>query len=328
MKRVLVTGAGGFVGANLVRRLSADGHRVTAAVRPGADCWRLEAPSEGLDRLEVRPLDVADPGAVERLVGEARPEWAFHAAAHGAYSWQTNARRIFAINVLGTVHLVEACRAVGCEALVHAGSSSEYGPKDHAPAEDELLAPPSPYGVAKAAATLYCRQASQEGGMRISTLRLYSVYGPFEDPRRLFPRLVARALRGELPPLASPAIAHDFVAAQDAVEAFLVAAEKAPGGAIYNVGSGRQSTLREIVELVRRAFGVQARPAWGSAPERAHDTATWVADPGRIREDLGWRAEVALEDGLLRMAGWLGSDPSFAERYGLREADSLSEARR
>src|SRR5206468_2482049 len=120
----------------------------------------------------------------------ARPEWVFHLAAHGAYSWQTDLDRIMNTNFLATVQLIDACRAADCEAFVHAGSSSEYGFKASAPSEADALEPNSDYAVAKAAATSYGQLVARRDGFRAVTLRLYSVYGAFEDPRRLMPALV------------------------------------------------------------------------------------------------------------------------------------------
>lgn len=320
-----MTGAGGFVGANLVRRLAADGHEVVAAVRPASDLWRLAAPgsSARLKGVDILPLELTDERAVERAVDEARPQWAFHLAAHGAYSWQTDSREIVRTNVLGTVNLVEACRASGCEALVNAGSSSEYGFKDHPPDEEEPLEPNSEYAVAKAAATLYCRHLARAGPMRIVTLRLYSVYGPFEDPGRLIATLAVRGLRGELPPLADPEVARDFVAVEDALEAFLAAIRPGPRpGAVYNVGSGRQTSIEEVVSVARRQLGIAARPDWGSAPRRRWDTTTWVASTRRIVTDLGWRPQTTLEDGFERMVAWLRDSPEVWPAYDLRAADA------
>ena len=322
-RRVLVTGASGFVGANLVRRLAADGHGVTATHRPGADLWRLrDATGHSL-----QPLDVCDEQAVDALIDDTRPQWAFHMAAHGAYSWQTDARQIFATNLIGTVNLVEACRRSGaCEALVHAGSSSEYGFKDHAPDEDDALEPASDYAVAKAAATLYGRQAAREGdAMRVVTLRLYSVYGPYEDPRRLVPTLLARGLQGELPPLVDPDVARDFVSVHDVVHAFLLAAAGAEHGTVYNVGSARQTTIREIVRLTSTALNLEAEPQWGSAAKRSWDTSTWVACIDRIRRDLQWQPQIALDEGLRAMVCWLrGTVDAVADVYQAAHAGPVA----
>ena len=111
---------------------------------------------------------------------------------------------MLAVNMLGTVNLLTACLEVGFTGFVHTGSSSEYGFKDHAPREDEYLEPNSDYAVTKAAATLYCRQIAVDRGVNVTTLRLYSAYGPWEEPTRLVPTLIAKGLGGEIPELVSP----------------------------------------------------------------------------------------------------------------------------
>jgi UDP-glucose 4-epimerase len=281
------------VGANLVRRLLGDDVPVVALVRPGSDAWRLA----GLD-VEVVEADVREgvPGGFGVV---------YHLASHGAYSWQDDEATIQETNVRGAENALRAG-----ERVVVAGTSSEYGLKDHPPTEDELLQPNSPYAAAKAAATAL---ALGRGGV---VLRLYSAYGPWEEPDRLVPTLLAKALGGELPPLVSPRVARDFVHVDDVCEAFVKAARDAPPGRVYNVGSGRQTTIAEIVDAVRALAGVEVEPRWGSMPDRRWDTETWVADASRITAELGWEPRIGLEDGLARTLEWLRSEAP-RERYGL-----------
>src|SRR5437870_5357142 len=124
MSRVLLTGATGFVGANLARRLLRDGQDVHLLVRPEYDGWRLEAIRDDV-RLVV--VELADADAVERAVAASRPDWIFHLAAHGAYPGQTDLRQMVQTNIVGTINLVEAGLHTGCEVFVNTGSSSEYG---------------------------------------------------------------------------------------------------------------------------------------------------------------------------------------------------------
>ena len=264
-------------------------------------------------------VDLRDPGAVAAAVAAARPEWIFHLASHGSYSWQTDARAILETNILGTLNLLEASVQQGFDAFVHAGSSSEYGFKDHAPTEGEQLEPNSTYAVAKASATLLCRQFAAAHGLHLATLRLYSVYGPWEHPGRLMPTLLARGLRGVLPPLVDPDTARDFVYVDDVSDAFLAAASgRAPGSdAIYNVGSGVQRTLREIVGLVQRLLDIRDVPRWGSHLPRMWDTSTWVCDRSKVQRELGWSARWDLESGLAEMIMWLQGQPGLWDRYGV-----------
>jgi nucleoside-diphosphate-sugar epimerase len=313
--RALVTGAGGFVGANLVRRLLADGHEVKALVRSDTDRWRLDGLAADLDVGEV---DLRDGGAVADVVATAKPEVVFHLAARGAYSWQTDAREIIETNVLGTSNVVDAARQAEVRALVNTGSSSEYGFKDHAPAEDEALEPNSVYGVAKAAATLLCSVAAQLHGVAVTTLRLYSAYGPYEEPGRFVSALVEAALRGRLPVLASPDVARDFVWVGDVVEAYLRVAGAPSAGAVYNVGSGRQTTLAQAVDAARRVLDVSEEPSWSSMADRSWDTELWVADVTKIERELGWRPAVDFDEGLGRTAEWLRGDAAARARYAER----------
>ena len=315
VSRTIVTGGAGFVAANLIRRLLRDGHEVIAAVRPQSDAWRL---SELQDEIDCVELDVTDAEQVAGLVCRVKPETIFHLAAHGAYSWQLERRRIFDTNVGGTLNILEAAVDQGVGTVVMAGSSSEYGFKDHSPAETEALEPNSDYAAAKAAATLLGGHIDRSESVNVVTLRLYSAYGPWEEPGRLVPRLVSSALSGRLPPLVDPDIARDFVFVADVVEGFVQAAAQAAPvtGRVYNLGSGRQTTLREIVEIARRLFAVREEPVWNTMAQRTWDTKVWVADPTRIRIELGWEASTSLEQGLEATAKWLTkADAKVREKY-------------
>lgn len=317
-RRALVTGAGGFVGANLVRRLLLDGHAVAATRRPGGNGWRL---GEVEREIEILELDVCDSADVRRVIATAKPDWIFHLAAYGAYSWEDDRTRIFATNHLGTVELLTAAVDAGFEAFVNAGSSSEYGFKDHAPAETELPEPESDYAAAKVAATLFAAQVAGTADAPVMTLRLYSAYGPWEDPGRLVPTLAARGLGGDLPPLVTPAVARDFVYVDDVCDAFVLAAQRGSPGAVYNVGTGVQTTIGEIVEIARRELELRAEPRWGSMDERRWDTATWVANPRKIERDLGWAPRVALAEGFRRTVLWLRDRPELWARYGVEPGE-------
>jgi nucleoside-diphosphate-sugar epimerase len=312
--RALVTGAGGFVGANLAGALARAGHEVVAWTHPGSIEWRLE---HLIDEVEVVPVELLDPGAIDAGVRRARPDWVFHLAAHGAYSWQRNPERIMQTNLVATVRLLAACQAHGFGAFVHAGTSSEYGFQDQAPPESELPQPNSDYATMKAAATMHCRFVAQRDDLHAVTLRLYSVYGPWEEPGRLMPTLAARGLEGRLPPLVSPDTPRDFVSVRDAERAFLLAAERddAERGSVFNIASGRQTTLREVVEVARAQLGIDAEPEWGTEPQRSWDAAVWVGDARKAGEQLGWSAEDDLPTGFARLAAWLREHRELWKRY-------------
>lgn len=311
--RALVTGAGGFIGANLVRYLLAGGHEPVAVVRPDGNTWRLDDLAADVPKAGV---DLRDGESLTQLVTDERPDVIFHLAAHGAYSWQTDFDTMLAINVRTTQTLLDCARATEA-ALVHAGTSSEYGYQDHPPREDELVRPNSHYAVTKVTATHLCDLAAATSGVRAVTLRLYSIYGMWEEPGRLIPTLVRRAMAGEWPPLVGPDTARDFVFVDDACEAFVRAAGlDARGSAeVFNIASGTQTTLKTLTEVARDALGVSAKPVWGTMAARAWDTSTWVGDPTAARQRLDWAASTELADGLSRTAAWFDEHPDLGTRY-------------
>jgi nucleoside-diphosphate-sugar epimerase len=314
--KALVTGAGGFVGANLVRHLLERGDEPVAVLRPGANSWRLEDVTADA-RIEL--VDLTRPDDAVRLVLEVRPDAIFNLAARGAYSWQTDFEDMLAINVRATETLLEAARRVDAR-FVQAGSSSEYGFSDRATTELDRVEPNSHYAVTKAAATHLCRLAAEQHGQHAVTLRLYSVYGPWEQPGRLMPTLVDHGLDGNYPPLVSPQTARDFVGVDDVCDAFVRAAgtnlERAD--LTLNIASGRQTTLRSLVATAQKVFDLQGEPEWGAMEPRTWDTSVWLGDPTVAEKALGWRAVSPLSDGLAQLAEWMQEDSRRRDRYRAR----------
>lgn len=314
MKRVAITGATGFVGANLARRLLQVGHELHLLVRPDHALWRIE---DIRGDINLHDADLGDRATVEATIRRIKPDWVFHLAAHGAYSWQTELAEMVRTNVIGSMNLIEAAARVGVEVLVNTGSSSEYGYKDHAPSERELIEPNSYYALTKSSATMFCQFTARKCGIRMPTLRLYSVYGPYEEPRRLVPALIVKGLESRLPPLASPDTARDYVYVADVLDAYLLAAtvDNADPGEVFNVGSGIQTTLRDIVDISRRLLRLSDAPEWGTLPDRAWDTTIWRADSTRIRSQLGWEPRHDLRAGLAETIDWFRAHPELREFY-------------
>jgi polyisoprenyl-phosphate glycosyltransferase len=302
---ILVTGASGFVGANLFKTIAAVRQDVYACVRQEKG-WRL---AEVADERIVA-VDFNDSAATKNLVDSVSPQTVFDCIAYGGYSFEDDPTRIYQTNFQSIVQLVTHLASRPIAAFIHAGSSSEYGANCAAPGEDAECSPNSHYAVSKLSTATFLRYAGKQRNFPCVNLRLYSVYGPLEDTSRLIPNVIRQGLAGRLPPFVDARTSRDFIHVDDVCAAFILAAAKMnPGlyGEHFNIGTGKKTTIGELAELVRSLFGIKDPPKFGSMEGRAWDLADWYANPAKAQQLLGWKAGIGLEDGLRKMTPWVAA---------------------
>jgi len=300
---ILVTGASGFVGANLFRAIAAVRPDVYAAVRRGRN-WRLTDVKDE----QLVAVDLNDYAATHNLVDSLKPQTVFDCVAYGAYSFEQEQGLIYQTNFLSTVNLISLLTEKSIAAFVHAGSSSEYGTNCSAPSEDATCIPNSHYAVSKLAVANYLQYQGKHRAFPCANLRLYAVYGPYEDTSRLVPTLLSNALDGRLPQFVDARTSRDFIHVDDVVAAFVRAATGMRPeiyGESLNIGTGIKTTIGELAETTRRLFGVVEQPKFGTMDGRAWDLADWYSDPRKAERMIGWRFQIQLEDGLKRTAEWV-----------------------
>jgi nucleoside-diphosphate-sugar epimerase len=299
---VLLTGAAGFIGANLARRLIELGAKVHAMVRPPTSLWRLEDVATG---LQIQRVDMTDRASLEDAVRTAAPDVLFHLAATGAARHDGDLEQLFRTNVLGTVNLLAASEPLSYSRFVHVGGSSEYGPRKAPLRESDCPNPVTPYGASKAASTIACQQFARAHRRPIVILRPFSVYGPWEAPSRLIPTATLAAFEGAELPLTPPGYRRDFVYVGDVVDACLLAATAdVPAGDVVNVGTGREWTNEEVVRAIERVSGRPIHTSVGQYRPRLSDTEHWVADTSKAERVLGWKAGRTLNAGLEESVSW------------------------
>ncbi|HET9051765.1 MAG TPA: NAD-dependent epimerase/dehydratase family protein [Candidatus Dormibacteraeota bacterium] len=297
--RAVVTGASGFVGSHLCERLAQLGVDVTALVRPGTDRRRLDGAGDGVRVVE---LDLADPDA--DLAPAVRGAGAvYHLAAAGVDQSRSDAAAIVAVNVAGTVRLLQAAAGAGVSRFVYCGSCFEY-PAGHGLTEDVLPCPATEYAASKAAGWLMAGAFARRHGLPVVSLRPFTVYGPREAPGRLVPEAVGRALRSLPVETTSGRQTRDLVYVADAVEAFVAAWRNGAPGETFNVCTGTATTVRQAVELVLEITGSPAGARFGARPDRAGELYELTGDPTRAREGLGWSASTGVREGLERTVAW------------------------
>ena len=297
--RAVVTGGAGFIGSTLVETLIARGDEVH--VVDDLSSGRRE---QVADKARLHVLDIRDP-LVDALAG-ARPEVVFHLAA------QIDVRRSVAdpvddaaTNVLGTLRVLELAREHDAQVVFASTGGAIYGECEHPATEAAERRPVSPYGTSKLAAEEYLAAWNRLYGTTHVALRLGNVYGPRQDPHGEagVVAIFLSRIRDGVPAtiFGDGSQTRDYVFVGDVVRAF-VAAVGATGG-VFNVGTGIETSVRELWHGCTGAAGVAAEVAH-DAP-RLGELQRSSLDAGRAERALGWRAEVALRDGLLRTWEWI-----------------------
>jgi UDP-glucose 4-epimerase len=311
-----VTGGAGFIGGHLVAGLVSEGWDVR--VLDDFSSGREANLADVADAVEVLRGDVRDADALARAV--AGVEVVFHQAALASVPLSiSEPLRTHAVNVDGTLHVLEASRRAGVRRVVYAASSSAYGDGEELPKLETLPACPlSPYALQKYAGELYCGLYTSLYGLETVALRYFNIFGPRQDPASeyaaVIPRFLCAALAGEgVTIYGDGGQTRDFAFVQDAVRANLLAAEaeRAPG-AVINVATGRRTSLNELWGAIREITGSRSE-AVHVAP-RVGDVRDSVADLSRARELLGFEPAVDLREGLRRTAESFSKSASAARR--------------
>jgi UDP-glucose 4-epimerase len=311
--RVLVTGGAGFIGSSLVDRLLAEGCDVDAIddLSTGALSNLADARTHRDRKFSFHRLDVCAP-QLHDLIARRRPEVIFHLAAQLDVRVSV-ARPIFdaQVNILGSLNLCEAAVAAGTRKVVFAGSGGTlYGVPDTIPVrEGHPQRPISPYGVSKKAAGDYLYFYREVHGLEYTELALANVYGPRQDPSS--EAGVVAIFAGQLLAGKQPAIygdgtqTRDYVYVDDAVDAFVRAAERG-GGLLMNIGTGTETSVLELYSTMAGLVGFRGGPRF--APGRAGELARSALDPGRAAIHLGWKPWTTLEEGLSLTLDWFRGD--------------------
>ncbi|MCF0060789.1 NAD-dependent epimerase/dehydratase family protein [Dyadobacter chenwenxiniae] len=300
---VFVFGASGFIGANLFNEIFKIRKDCYALTHDATKAWRLKLLNVPFENIVH--CDILSNNSVQEVFEKYKPQTIFNLAAYGAYSKQNNVNLTYETNVIGTVNILQNCTTE--MVYIHAGSSSEYGFNCTSPKETDRVEPNSHYAVSKVSAAYLLEYYAKVFNLKTLNLRLYSIYGYWEEPDRLIPKLIENARKKQLPSLVSPDISRDFVFIEDCVEAFLDAAlkiSKETSGKSYNIATGRKTTMGDLVDTSRRTFNITQEPQWGSMSNRKWDLAEWFGDPGAFETDFGWKARTPLETGLSKYSDW------------------------
>lgn len=311
--RTLVTGAAGFIGSTLVDRLLADGHSVVGVDDLSSGRSTNVAAAERSDAFEFAKADIVDADLIG-LLADVQPEVVFHLAAQISVKLSVDdAERDADVNVVGTVRLAEAARRAGVRKVVHTSSGgSIYGknPPGYPTTEDMPVDPSSPYAASKVCGEVYLNMFRNLYGVDCSHIAPANVYGPRQDPHGEagVVAIFSQALLAGRPTkiFGDGNDTRDYVFVDDVVDAFVRAAGDAGGGQRFNVGTGVETSTRQLHTAIAAAAGTPDQPELH--PPRLGDLKRSQLSYERAQRVLGWTPKVALADGIARTVDFFRED--------------------
>jgi len=306
---IAIFGAGGFIGINLLNKLLQYRKDVMGFSSDPNSNWRIK--QNNIPVKNIAKCDLLKKKDIESLIKKYKPKTIFNLAGYGGYSKQKDIEKIYQTNFISTLNLIEELKKNNFSSYLYAGSQSEYGLNSAAPSEDDKLMPNSHYAVSKAAVSYLLNYYGKIDKLPVVHLRLYSVYGPWEEPDRLMPVLIENVKKGKLPHFVDPAISRDFIYVDDVVEAMIIMASRVGTihelslqqkyfGEAFNVASGKKTTIKELAFLAKKLFKIRKNPVFGSMKNREWDLKDWYGNPKKIQKVFGWKARTSLKDGLMK----------------------------
>lgn len=305
-RRVLVTGATGFIGWHLCKALVTLGAEVHGVSRT--------ASTENLPRgCQTRKVDLRDYATVKTTLSELQPELIYHLA--GLVTAQQDIALVLPMlqhNLLTTVHLLLAATEVGCDRFVCVGSSEEGLDGEEKPNR----VPSSPYAAAKAAASLYAKMFHRLYNLPLVLVRPYMVYGPRQEKTKLLPYTILSLLQREPPQLSSGRRVCDFIYVLDVVRGLLKAGiEPQVIGETVDLGTGSGNYIQDVVNLLVEMTGSEIKPVFGAIPDRIGESSQ-VADREKTKRLLGWEPLCSLRDGLTETVAWYRAEMEEKSKNG------------
>lgn len=313
-KRVLITGANGFLGSHIVERMISQNADLSVIVRESSDLWRIE---EHIKGIRIFNADMQDFTAIYECVKTIRPDVIFHMAAYGVDSRQKDVFTAIYSNLLGTVNILVSAGKAGCPRLINSGTSMQYGNKEGKVDEDASYNPNNIYGSTKAASTIMAHQLAADLGIGIVTIIPFGVFGEKEGSYKFFPHVILSALNNREINLTSCEQYRDYCYVENIIDGFLIAAQAQQiKSEIFNIGNGFTQPLKYYVDLIIKEVNSAAKINYGVLEQRKNDLWNPLPNVGKINGTLGWKPKISIEDGIRSTVRWYKENYRYYEKRG------------
>lgn len=300
-REVLVTGATGFIGSHLTRKLVSMGADVHIFARGNSNLWRIV---DIMSKINIHTIDLNDYGKVSKKVLTIRPDIVYHLAAYGVDYNKQAPQLLFKTNVNATILLLEAVSKCKLSKFVVAGSCFEYGDVAGPIYEDTPLNPVNLYGVSKAAEVMVTKIMAEKFGIPYIVCRPFGIYGPYESLNRVIPYLFLSIIAKKPVRLTGGKQIRDYIYVEDVAEAFIKAGFSKVAGHIVNICSGEPVTLKKLVHSAIEVTGIKPDTEWGAIPYRQDEMWSLIGDNTSAKRILRWEPRTPLEVGLKRTYEW------------------------
>ncbi len=299
--RLFLTGATGFIGSWLLKRLLASGrHQVALLQRPGRRLSRLGLEAEG---AEIIQGDLARCEDLKAPLAAFAPDAVIHLAWKGVMN--ANRDDLDQVDNIGwSVRLVDLAADVGASVFIGVGSQAEYGPKEEPISEETPERPATFYGHAKLSSARMTQYRCRQRGLRFAWARVFSTYGPGDHAGWFHTALIDALLKGEHFPMTPGTQTWDYLYVADAADALMALAESERAEGIFNLASGRSQTIRQVAEMVRDMIDPDGSLGIGEVPFRTQQVLRMEADISRLVEATGWRPVTSLQKGMEKTIEW------------------------
>tara|TARA_Y100000310_G_scaffold342995_1_gene448652 strand:- start:18227 stop:19165 length:939 start_codon:yes stop_codon:yes gene_type:complete len=292
---VLVTGSTGFLAQHLVPELLDKGAKVTGI--------SLEKkPDINLKNFFHITLDLKDKDSLNKEIKKINPKKIFHLAAYpDKDSIFENTDKCIQNNIQGTLNLIHSLEGIDYDSFIHMGSYKEYSGSEIPFKEANALFPISSYAISKVCAEMFCKAYHQLYGLPLISLRFPTIYGPMQPDQNLIPHLIKSCLTGSQLELTKGAQKRELIYISDIIDALMNASlSKKAHGEVINIGTNKEHSLKEIVNLVLELTHSKIKVLWGAIPYRKNEIWSMLGDNKKAQELLGWKPKVSLTEGLVK----------------------------